>query len=1223
MRKRKMVADHCNQQRISKFFGKTVESGTSDVGPNSERNKVFRGSGSNTLSVGPVRSKDDLVTLSANGNSNVDSERSCKPTSVGTCIGKEIPNYSPKCGLDLEKEADRLKPSKGRGEGSNTHTADGDVETTLSLIELINSSTGEVCELPPIRTGGGPSHEEESEAAKTTEKTAVPLSELVQAKASPDHGCCPSSVVFEEDLFLLDDWDSFCEDEDADGYTLDLSKVHRCRVEGVCNGPAGKILTVSSTGSKERAKVLVQGMWLPCRAAAGDVVSIQCAAQDDATRLWMLGGEPTPARLHTHPSSSLSGLSFLVEEPDMLISGTTVVGSLFCARKSVLAERFRGFEAAADACCVEAADVAQPQAAARSMLIGSLVHEVLQKCLSSGLCKPFDVGRACHDVLRGRKAVWDMYAAGVIGTSAEVRQEVMQFVPKEMPLELKTGRGSYSAEHQGQVLLYSAMMEAVGGAPVDSGLLLYLRAESMREISASRHALRDLIMLRNDLVSHLKAGPRKEGLRLPSLPQPIFHRKACASCPFLLPCAAHLRCGTDGVEALTHDHPLRLLVPPALKHLTDAHFAFFAHWSSLIAVEVDDCARNGGEEALLWTMEPNEREAAGRCVSGLRVDRVWEEEMGLECVFVHAFARGGGGTPSAVFTIGERVVVSCSGVRVAIASGCVLSADAHLLCVGMDRDLRKRFGQTALYHVDKWASSSGSSSLGLTSLAMLLVDAQPALRLRQLLVDGKAPTFRSKLSGQVVSKCMPVLEELNESQARAVLRALAAQDFLLIKGLPGTGKSTVIVALLRALVATGRSVLLTGHTHSSVDGVLCRLLDADGGASILRLGATHRIHPRLHPHGEEAMLQSVAACHSPADLHTAFLSKAVVGATCLGLASHPILARRTFDVCVMDEAGQVLLPIALRPLFACRSFVLVGDPEQLPPVVRSPRARRLGMEQTLFDALYSPDACVTLGVQYRMNAGITQLANALSYGHHSASSRLVCANQCVAQATLNISDTQLSSAYADEPWVLMALSSHMDQSVVFVDTGDVRKVCGERAASSGDGRSRDYANVCEASVVVHLVRALLMAGVAGEDVGVIAPYGHQVSLLQRVLPPGVEASTVDRFQGRDKEAIVYSFTRFGDVSENENKAKDLELLSDQRRLTVAITRAKRKLICVGQAELLGTYAVLRRFLSLIPKGAFVRVDDLSWPRILLGPEVMMPASAGGGAAANGSVDSGS
>ncbi|XP_046385018.1 DNA replication ATP-dependent helicase/nuclease DNA2 isoform X3 [Ischnura elegans] len=1152
MRKRKMVADHCNQQRISKFFGKTVESGTSDVGPNSERNKVFRGSGSNTLSVGPVRSKDDLVTLSANGNSNVDSERSCKPTSVGTCIGKEIPNYSPKCGLDLEKEADRLKPSKGRGEGSNTHTADGDVETTLSLIELINSSTGEVCELPPIRTGGGPSHEEESEAAKTTEKTAVPLSELVQAKASPDHGCCPSSVVFEEDLFLLDDWDSFCEDEDADGYTLDLSKVHRCRVEGVCNGPAGKILTVSSTGSKERAKVLVQGMWLPCRAAAGDVVSIQCAAQDDATRLWMLGGEPTPARLHTHPSSSLSGLSFLVEEPDMLISGTTVVGSLFCARKSVLAERFRGFEAAADACCVEAADVAQPQAAARSMLIGSLVHEVLQKCLSSGLCKPFDVGRACHDVLRGRKAVWDMYAAGVIGTSAEVRQEVMQFVPKvsrfmerfvsvggggawgsggdsenvdrsgewsgsivevrdieesvwvpglglkgkvdvtvrarkgsdgpvkEMPLELKTGRGSYSAEHQGQVLLYSAMMEAVGGAPVDSGLLLYLRAESMREISASRHALRDLIMLRNDLVSHLKAGPRKEGLRLPSLPQPIFHRKACASCPFLLPCAAHLR----------------------------------------------------------W-------------------------------------------------------------------------------------DLRKRFGQTALYHVDKWASSSGSSSLGLTSLAMLLVDAQPALRLRQLLVDGKAPTFRSKLSGQVVSKCMPVLEELNESQARAVLRALAAQDFLLIKGLPGTGKSTVIVALLRALVATGRSVLLTGHTHSSVDGVLCRLLDADGGASILRLGATHRIHPRLHPHGEEAMLQSVAACHSPADLHTAFLSKAVVGATCLGLASHPILARRTFDVCVMDEAGQVLLPIALRPLFACRSFVLVGDPEQLPPVVRSPRARRLGMEQTLFDALYSPDACVTLGVQYRMNAGITQLANALSYGHHSASSRLVCANQCVAQATLNISDTQLSSAYADEPWVLMALSSHMDQSVVFVDTGDVRKVCGERAASSGDGRSRDYANVCEASVVVHLVRALLMAGVAGEDVGVIAPYGHQVSLLQRVLPPGVEASTVDRFQGRDKEAIVYSFTRFGDVSENENKAKDLELLSDQRRLTVAITRAKRKLICVGQAELLGTYAVLRRFLSLIPKGAFVRVDDLSWPRILLGPEVMMPASAGGGAAANGSVDSGS
>ncbi|XP_028160734.1 DNA replication ATP-dependent helicase/nuclease DNA2-like [Ostrinia furnacalis] len=166
----------------------------------------------------------------------------------------------------------------------------------------------------------------------------------------------------------------------------------------------------------------------------------------------------------------------------------------------------------------------------------------------------------------------------------------------------------------------------------------------------------------------------------------------------------------------------------------------------------------------------------------------------------------------------------------------------------------------------------------------------------------------------------------------------------------------------------------------------------------MRLGPKSRVAASLSHCCEQELS---VKCETPEDLEKLYDSMEVVGVTCLG-ASHAMLSRTTFDMCIVDEATQVLQSTVLRPLFAAKRFVLVGDPDQLPPVVRSRAARRLGMEESLFHRLMSDAATSTLALQYRMNAPLAALANTVAYG-----GKLLCANDAVARARLDV-DLQAS-----------------------------------------------------------------------------------------------------------------------------------------------------------------------------------------------------------------------
>ena len=216
-----------------------------------------------------------------------------------------------------------------------------------------------------------------------------------------------------------------------------------------------------------------------------------------------------------------------------------------------------------------------------------------------------------------------------------------------------------------------------------------------------------------------------------------------------------------------------------------------------------------------------------------------------------------------------------------------------------------------------------------------------------------------------------------------------------------------------------------------------------------------------------------ANCRSPQELEAVYNNYKIVGVTCLGSA-HPLITQKLFDVCLVDEATQIMQCTLIRPLLSARKFILVGDPEQLAPVIKSLEAKKLGADESLFKRLDCAAATRVLNLQYRMNQTITKLANGLTYN-----GALKCANEGVGKATIQIPRPEsLAKEFSVEKWLNKTLSNHIEQSCVLLNTGNVFDMSRQfRREDEKDGnkgsKSTLYINYCEIAVVVHLVQALL------------------------------------------------------------------------------------------------------------------------------------------------------
>lgn len=761
---------------------------------------------------------------------------------------------------------------------------------------------------------------------------------------------------------------------------------------------------------------------------------------------------------------------------------------------------------------------------------------------------------------------------GKIDVTAGVRihRKGKKPIDKIVPLELKTGKESNSIEHRSQVILYTLMSSDRRCDP-EAGFLVYLKTGSLHPVVGNHMDRRELIKIRNSLAHHIgnnlvKVDDRSHMAPLPAI---VSDQQICKYCPQRRNCALYNRTvERDPEENLSEN--LNAFLQLESQHLSQVHLQYFSHWLLLCTLEALTMENKGGRRNI-WLQTSQQREKSGGCMGNMRL--AGSVSVLSDGVYKHTFERMEGEQTLTGLIVGDRIVISDQdSVLIGLATGYVTDITINGVICSLDKNLSK-YSSNTVFRLDQ-DEGAGGLSTHLGNLSMLMENTPTSERLRELIVEFRPPQFIDSLSSVLPRDAKDtvanILKGLNKPQKQAMKKVLLSKDYTLIVGMPGTGKTTTICTLVRILHACGFSVLLTSYTHSAVDNILLKLKRFKIG--FLRLGRAQKVHHDILPFTEES--GRAKGIQTLEELEELYNKELIVATTCMGV-KHPIFSRRRFDFCIVDEASQISQPVCLGPLFYAQRFVLVGDHQQLPPIVQNAEARALGMDESLFKRLeHHSDAVVQLNVQYRMNSAIMSLSNALMY-----EGRLECGSERTASAVLQLpSRAQVEKEldlYVCEPqysaWVQAALEPN--NPVCFLDTSEVPA---QETVEKGG-----ISNQTEAVLVQALVTLLLKAGCRAADIGVIAPYRQQLksisSLLQGPAFKALEVNTVDKYQGRDKSVIIVSFVR----SNTEGNLG--ELLKDWRRLNVAITRAKHKLLMLGSAPSLRRYAPLEKLLSHLQK----------------------------------------
>ena len=465
--------------------------------------------------------------------------------------------------------------------------------------------------------------------------------------------------------------------------------------------------------------------------------------------------------------------------------------------------------------------------------------------------------------------------------------------------------------------------------------------------------------------------------------------------------------------------------------------------------------------------------------------------------------------------------------------------------------------------------------------------------LRDVLLGFCAPEFHASDSPDTLAGTRPLDKNLNESQLEAVRFALTAEHLAILHGPPGTGKTTTVVELIRQITRRGERVLAVAPSNIAVDNLFERLLAA--GENVIRLGHPARVMPELRDHtldllvenhpdvkmarklareayslreqaskftrarpesgARQAMRQDakqmLADARKIEDMVVERLldGAKIICATVTGLDRH-LMGERHFDWCIMDEANQCTEAAAWAPLQYVDRLVLAGDHKQLPPTILSAQAAAQGFSISLPERLLDQIGGISrrLTVQYRMNQAIMQFPSDELY-----------------EGSLTAHASVESHLLQDLPGV--APNELTGTPVTFIDTAGASY--DEESEPDGDSRL----NPLEAALVVRKLEALLAAGLPPAAIAVIAPYSAQVRLLrQRIAHSEVEVDSVDGFQGREKEAVIVSLVR-------SNRENEIGFLEDIRRMNVALPRARRKLIVIGDSATIAAHPFYQRLVT--------------------------------------------
>ena len=446
---------------------------------------------------------------------------------------------------------------------------------------------------------------------------------------------------------------------------------------------------------------------------------------------------------------------------------------------------------------------------------------------------------------------------------------------------------------------------------------------------------------------------------------------------------------------------------------------------------------------------------------------------------------------------------------------------------------------------------------------------------------------------------------LNQSQNEAVKKIIAAKDIAIIHGPPGTGKTTTLVQAIRQTLNSERQVLVCSSSNTAVD-LLTEKLHREG-INVLRLGNPARIAEDVINNTLDAKIaahesyKDLKSYRKTADeyfrmagkykrnfgkaereqrqllyiearkilqearqledfiLHEQFDKAQVIACTPV-VSSGRIMRDKHFTTVFIDEAAQALEPMCWIPITRSDRVVFAGDHFQLPPTVKSKKAEAMGLKETLMERCMNlENVSIMLNTQYRMNEKIMNFSNRQFY-------------QMGLKADASVKDTVLS--FDENEYLLHAPFD-------FIDTAG----CGYGELLNPESLSTS--NPEEAQLLIkHLKNLIEQYEQSNKQnrkitIGIISPYKEQVQLLTtkiaedeylKTYSSQIAIKTVDGFQGQERDVIYISLVRSNDTQE-------IGFLSDTRRMNVALTRAKKKLVVIGDSATFGNHPFYKSFLD--------------------------------------------
>lgn len=434
---------------------------------------------------------------------------------------------------------------------------------------------------------------------------------------------------------------------------------------------------------------------------------------------------------------------------------------------------------------------------------------------------------------------------------------------------------------------------------------------------------------------------------------------------------------------------------------------------------------------------------------------------------------------------------------------------------------------------------------------------------------------------------------LNATQEEAVNKVLHAKDVAIVHGPPGTGKTTTLVEAVYETLHRENQVLVCAQSNMAVDWISEKLVDR--GVSVLRIGNPSRVNDKMlsftyerrfesHPDypqlwsirkairelyarsrkgaEREAVRQKINSLKDRAieleiRINESLFSEArVIACTLVGSANR-LLTGQKFGTLFIDEAAQALEAACWIPIRKADRVILAGDHCQLPPTVKAPEALRAGLGHTLMQTIVKnkPDTVSLLKLQYRMNDEIMRFSSEWFYGG------------------------MLQSA----PEVKYRSILDFDTPIEWINTEGLD--CNEEFIGENYGRI----NKSEAELSIEQLKGYITK-IGRErflneriDVGMISPYKAQVQYLRRLVRndaffkpyrQAITINTVDGFQGQERDVILISLVR-------ANEEGQIGFLNDLRRMNVAITRARMKLIILGDASTLTRHAFYKKLYTYI------------------------------------------